>query len=174
MTSSQILWTVWRKYIIPDEYRTHLGIRDLHDIQSPPQNHSSMSERHKSHMIVLRTKTTEQKEPKSPNRDRLHLPPRFITPDLHNSFSRPLTHDSTCILPINSFPNALAWLRQLPHVAACPGLEQPHTPIVATRHQEIFVKLERGDRRVMRGNALNGGERGEGKRDYAAIGATCG
>jgi hypothetical protein len=94
---------------------------------------------------------------------------RLITPNLHDSLPRPLTHNRTRILPIYNLPNALARFSQFPHIITSLGLEKPNSTVITACNEETSVELQGCDRGIVRSYSLEGRKCCKGEGDHAPI-----
>lgn len=80
-------------------------------------------------------------------------------PNLHHDLPIALTHNHTRLPPKRDLPHRLCPLRDVPDVLTRAGTraeaEEPRGPVAPARHDEAVARLERSDRVVVCGEALD-------------------
>lgn len=103
-------------------------------------------------------------------------PPRILprpeAQDLQNRLPSPLTEDHTLILLERDPPNGITWPGEFPDERPRPRVPELDTSVVPAGNDETLVKLEAGDRVVVRAETVDALEGGEVEDDDPAVGAT--
>jgi len=91
-------------------------------------------------------------------------------PNVHHCLRSSLAEHYTFVVPKRDPPHRITGLRQLSDIGTSLEVEQLHATVVAAGDDESAVKLQAGNRVIVRTQAMNALERRQVEDDYSTVG----